>query len=228
MKDVGVALMKLKILFGYTQCLTNFGVTFDVPWPKNLLLLMKLLEFTSFDVYAFFGEVSCRMQTGFTQKFVFHMSLGPAIAGCFFTVWTAALIRRRYCCCPIRYTRESLKTRLFTSGSLLSFGLYTGLSTRIFRLFKCREVHGVFYLTDDYSVTCYDDNWWWYGSMAILCIFIYVIGVPLIQFISLWKYRHHLHESTALDKTSHRQAKKRFGAIYENYTEDCYYYDLID
>ena len=57
---------------------------------------------------------------------------------------------------------------------------------------------------------------------------MYVIGVPLIQFIALWRNRRHLHEDSALDLKSHRRVKKQFGAIYQHYTEECYYYDLID
>ena len=150
--------MKLKILFGYTQCMTYLPVVFDVPWPKQLSILMKLLEFTSLDIYVFFGEVSCRMQTGFTQKFVFHMSLGPVVVMCIFIVWVIGTLRRRFGSFS-SYTSESMKTRVYTIASLMSFGLYTGLSTRIFRLFKCRNIHDVYYLTDDYSVTCFDDSW---------------------------------------------------------------------
>ena len=95
-------------------------------------------------------------------------------------------------------------------------------------MFKCRNIHDVYYLTDDYSVKCFDDAWWSYGFVGIVCIFLYVIGVPLTQFIVLWINRKHLHEESALDLKSHRKIKKQFGAIYEHYTEECYYYDLVD
>ena len=64
--------------------------------------------------------------------------------------------------------------------------------------------------------------------MAIICIFLYVIGVPLTQFLVLWHNRKDLHEDSALDLKAHRKIKKEFGAIYEHYTEECYYYDLVD
>ena len=103
------------------------------------------------------------------------MSLGPVVVMCIFIVWVIGTLRRRFGSFS-SYTSESMKTRVYTIASLMSFGLYTGLSTRIFRLFKCRNIHDVYYLTDDYSVTCFDDSWWSYGSVAILCIFLYVCG----------------------------------------------------
>ena len=121
-----------------------------------------------------------------------------------------------------------MKTRLYTFGSLLAFGLYAGLSTKIFRLFKCKEVQERFYLVADYSVECYVGTWWNYGGVAILCMIIYVIGIPGIQFYVLWQNRHHLHETSALDQQSHRLVKKQFGSLYDNYTEDCFYFEMVN
>ena len=189
---------------------------------------MVLLELTSLDIYVLFGEVSCYMQTNFKQKFVFHMLLFPVIAfmACF--VLGIIYLRSKFCCKRPRFTLESVKTRLYTFATLTCFGLYTGISTRIFRLFKCREIDDIYYLTADYSMECYVGGWWNYGIIAIICMFIYVLGIPLAQFILLWQNRHHLHEESSLDHQSHRLVKKQFGSIYANYTEECYYFDLLD
>ena len=111
--------MKAKIFVGFAQCFAYFPVTFDIPWPTNLLVLMKAMEFTAFDLYAVFGDVSCRMQTGFLQKFAYHMALFPGIL---FIIAIAYLVARFFQCkrCS-RYTKESLKTQTLTLLSLLSF-----------------------------------------------------------------------------------------------------------
>ena len=111
---------------------------------------------------------------------------------------------------------------------LMAFGLYTGLATRIFRLFKCQKVHQRYFLVGDMSVACFEDAWWNYGYIAVGCIFLYVVGIPLIQFMALYTNRHYLHELTALNLKRHRKVVKQFGSIYKNYTEECYYYDLVD
>ena len=226
-RDLGGSLMKFKILVGYSQCMTYLPVVFDLPFPKGMLYLMTLLELTSLDIYVLFGEVSCHMQTSFQQKFVFHMLLFPVILLLIGAVMWLIHLRKKYCC-RARFTEESMKTRLFTFVTLLAFGLYTGISTRIFRLFKCRKVQDKYFLTSDYSMECYVGEWWNYGGVAVLCMFVYVLGVPLVQFVLLCRNRHHLHEESALDHQSHRLVKKQFGSIYANYTEECYYFDLVD
>ena len=127
-----------------------------------------------------------------------------------------------------QFTDESIKTRMYTFVILLAFGLYTGISTRIFHLFKCRKVQDKYFLASDYSMECYVGEWWNYGGVAMLSIFVYVLGIPLVQFVMLCRNRHHLHKESALDNQSHRLFKKQFGSIYENYTEECYYFDLVD
>ena len=181
-RQVGSTVMKLKIFFGFTQCMSGAAVVFDVPWPPFLRQMMKLMELTSFDIYAVFGEVSCTMQTGFTQKFIFHMLLGPMLGTCIFLVWKIILCRKKHCLCKKRcvclqsrcrprFTLESMQTNLYTLMQLMAFGLYTGLATRIFRLFKCQKVHQRYFLVGDMSVACFEDAWWNYGYIAVGCIF---------------------------------------------------------
>jgi hypothetical protein len=175
--DLGGWLMKLKIFVGFAQCFAYFPVTFDIPWPENLLAFMKAMEFTAFDLYAVFGDVSCRMQTGFLQKYVYHMALFPSILSIIAGMYLIARFLRgiTQCCRCTKYTSESLKTQVFTLLSLVSFALYTGISTRIFRLFKCRKIQDAWYLTADYTVTCQEGEWNGYAASGVLFIILYVV-----------------------------------------------------
>ena len=111
-------------------------------------------------------------KTPFLQKFLVQMMILPAILfGIFIAYLIAKCVRAR---CPNRYTTESLLSQTFTFIILLVYGLYTGVATMTFRLFKCVEVQGTYYLYDDYSVVCFDDDYWWYGSIAIFGMIIYV------------------------------------------------------
>merc|ERR1719506_2303593 len=97
------------------------------------------------------------------------------------------------CCRCTKYTSESLKTQVFTLLSLVSFALYTGISTRIFRLFKCRKIQDAWYLTADYTVTCQEGEWNTYAAVAFVCIVVYVVGIPGIQWVVLFKNRKRLY-----------------------------------
>ena len=142
-------------------------------------LVVTIISFARFSPV--FGELSCHMQTTFEQKFVFHMLLLPVICVCTGLVWKVVVFRKAHCKkFPVRFTQESMRSRLNGFGSILSFGVYAGLSTKIFRLFKCRQIGQHFYLMADYSLMCYEGRWWNYGGVAIACILMYVVGIPVV------------------------------------------------
>ena len=227
---LGAPVSKFKILLTYVQIVSFLPVVFDLPFPNSITHTMKLLELCSLDIYTFFGEMSCHMQTTFQQKFVFHMLMAPAVLLCVGTVWHVVRFREQFLgtYCQSHFTRESTKARVYNLLSLFAFGLYAGISTKLFELFKCEKIYGQFYMVADYGTECYGDAWWGYGALAILCIIVYLIGIPASQLYVLWKNRKHLHETSALNLQAHKLVKKRYGSLYENYTEDCFYFELVN
>eukprot|EP00949_MAST-11_sp_MAST-11-sp1_P004300 g4300.t1 len=210
---IGGILMKIKIFVGFAQCFSYFAVTFDVPWPPSVLAFMRAMELTALDIFALFGDLACSMSTNFAQKFVMHMAVVPATL--------------------LVHTEESSKTNVFTILTTAAFALYTGVATRIFRLFKCREVQGQWYLTEDYSLICFSSSEWTaLAVLAAVCSVLYIVGIPLIQGIALFRNRKVLHREDCGDDVTllQRQQKmeKEYGSVYKHYTKECYYYDLLD
>ena len=185
--------MKLKIFIGFAQCFCYFPMTFNVRWPEDLLQWMRWLEFTSIDFYAVFGNVSCRLQTGFLQKFVFHMALFPMIVAMIGIAYIVTKLTR----CRKGYTSESVQTQTITLTLFMAFTLYTGICTRIFRLFKCRNVEGTWYLMADYTVKCREGEWNFFAAVACICIAVYIIGLPGFELYYLMRNRKNLHLKTA-------------------------------
>ena len=52
---VGTAAMKFRILLSYVQIMSFLPVVFELPFPRMMTNFMKLLEFSSLDIYVFFG-----------------------------------------------------------------------------------------------------------------------------------------------------------------------------
>ena len=157
------------------------------------------------------------------------MLIFPTLGACFLLVRYLIALRIKHVKFIVpKFTIESIKTRAYKLASLLIFGLYAGLSTRIFLLFKCKKVQDHYYLTSDYRIKCYEGVWWNYGGVAIFCILVYVLGIPIIQFALLMKNRKNLHLSQSTDIKAHRIVNKKYGEIYKHYTEDCFYFELID
>jgi hypothetical protein len=71
-------------------------------------------------------------------------------------------------------------------------------------------------------------TWWNYGGVAIFCIILYVVGVPMMQLLALLRNRKHLHETSALDHQSHRMVKRQLGTLYDRYTDESFYFEIVN
>merc|ERR1719424_2368565 len=88
--------MKFKLLLGFGQVLSYFAITFSsIPWGPRFTSLFKFFELFSFDIFGFFGATSCQLQTGFLEKFGFHMALIPVILGLLAVAYLLATCRVR-------------------------------------------------------------------------------------------------------------------------------------
>ena len=203
--------MKVKLMMGFGQVISFFPVTFDgVAWPKVTIGMMNWLEFFSmpWSVFSAFGFETCDLQQGFLPKFRQHVALVYGMMMLLGLIWfvadrtardnTTACFkenekRKKNLCHRRKYTRESVNTLVFTLGSLCLYTVYVGVCTRIFRLFKCIPIgppgNRTWYLTSDYSVTCYEGEWQSASTIAYLLGPPIVIGIPLAQFWVLHRNR---------------------------------------
>jgi len=127
MLQIGGALMKVKLLLGFVQCIAFIPSTFvSIPWPDNFLLLSQILSIASIDMFAVFGNV-CGFYTGYSSRFLAQMLLLPVLVAAAFcanaVVQTlgSRCYRRRY----LATTNESRDTRIFNVLFLVVYTLYT-------------------------------------------------------------------------------------------------------
>ena len=106
------------------------------------------------------------------------------------------------------------------------FTVYIGVSTRIFRLFRCRKIMNDWYLTADYTVKCFESDWTSTSTLAYPCIVLFVVGIPLGQFLALCWNKKYLDENKCIDVEDHRfhmKVKRKYGSIFDAYTPQYYY-----
>jgi hypothetical protein len=95
--------------------------------------------------------------------------------------------------------------------------VYPPLSRRILEFFQCSEnIDGAFYLVRDYSIECYNTEWFSILPIAIIVLVLYAVGIPLFILLSLWKIRKSLKDP----KTS-----SRFGFLYNAYRPSMFLWD---
>ena len=229
---IGGVLMKFKLVLGFVQVISFVPITFSlIPWPDEMLSLAHGLYMISVDVLSAFGNV-CVLHVGFYPRFLFQMCFLPAV---YLATWLVyrGVLRFSATRCTKRaalFTAESVRTKASELLFIMTYALYTSVSTTIFRLFKCQNVQGRWYLTADYRLRCFEGVWYLYASLAIAGIAVYTIGIPLMLFVVLRRNRRYLYESTCPRDQMHRHAevKRRLGAVYSDYNPDAYYFDLVD
>jgi hypothetical protein len=83
----------------------------------------------------------------------------------------------------------------------------------------------------DYSVVCFESSWNATAVLGYMCMVVFVVGIPAVQFFVLWRNRKYISEDECVsdeDYARHLEIKARYGSIFDAYVSSCYYYDLID
>ena len=91
---------------------------------------------------------------------------------------------------------------------MVLFIAYPSVSVKIFRLFNCAEVDGSYWLSVDMRLQCYTREWTGYALYGFIMMVLYVIGLPAIILVLLFKHR------TTLFGPGSEETMRRFGFLY--------------
>jgi hypothetical protein len=92
-----------------------------------------------------------------------------------------------------RLERALARKKLLRLVLFAVFLLYPNVSSTLFSYFQCSTVNGATFLVVDFRVICYDARWQQYLPLAIVCIALYPIGVPLLVLYLLRSVRNRLN-----------------------------------
>ena len=219
---------KLKILVGFVQIFSSLTTVFDVPWPNDFKVVLALPAWSVLDIdlMSIFGGISpCAFNRPFLDLFVVHMCTLPAmvfIAYC--ATWLVQLLRCASKRCAKKVDMRTARARRDKIITFVVFFLYPGMSVKIFRVFKCRELdNDEFFLTADMSVRCFEGSWNTYMIFGIVCIVLFVIGIPVFTFIILHYHRHALFDEEHPDYPT---LNDKYATLYEQYEPEFYYWEV--
>lgn len=92
------------------------------------------------------------------------------------------------------------------------------MSSKVMSIFVCKDVDGVRYLMDDFTLECGDDTYNRFMGFAIPMVLIYPIGVPLFFFGLLFTNRWKLNETDVME---------RLGFLYKAYDKTVWWFELV-
>lgn len=192
---------QLKIIISFGQIFSTMinGVLTSVPWPNNFLSFSEPLLLSNMDFVTVLSSNSCSLSVRFFEKFVVHMLLLPCCMLVIFLAWMIGktLIIKK----DDTDGQARIKAEMYKAIILVMLLLFPGISTKVFTVWKCTHIEGLeseqWKLEEDYNMSCYDGEHSTLMVMSVVCGLVYIIGIPLSMFFSMWINRAHLHDKTS-------------------------------
>ena len=104
-------------------------------------------------------------------------------------------------------------------GTFLS---WPTIVTKTLEVLNCEQIGDQYYLVKDYSVICYDKKHYTYLIVAYIALILYGLGIPLLGFRLLYKYRYRLY-----DMQSRYDGSTPLSFLFLGYREKRWYYEFI-
>jgi hypothetical protein len=115
-------------------------------------------------------------------------------------------------------------TEVFKASFMLLFVAYPGVSLKVLRLFKCREIEGVYWLAADMRLRCYDGRWAGFAIYGLVMAALYIVGLPAAVLWILWRRRHKLFGSPTDAFVA--STRETFGFLYEDYGSSAWWWEV--
>ncbi len=211
----------LKTFIGYVQILSVSDTAFNIPWPKGFLSFLRILAPINLDFLSISG-VGCVVKFDFYTSYVTMMAM-PLLLLLFVVVAYSLGLRRHKVYFGKQFTPVMAKSYTnhvlqFTMWIVIIF--YPPVSRRAIQYITCSEaIDGKHYLTQDYTLECFNEQWHTYFPYAMTALIVYPLGIPAFFAFKLWS-RH--------DKLKDSNVHARYGFLYEMYRDENYWWDVYE
>ena len=216
---------QLKTIIMFGQIIQSLPASFDhIEWPVNFVNFSLNLRFFNLDFLPIFTVASCRLIQPPLEAFIIHMGSVPMFAVFIWLAYMLSTCSRMNKMNKLDFARQKEMT---VKVVIFIFQLmYPGMSAHIFRIFDCREIPGTSHLRhkSDLEMICYQGRHIVFVVLAVVFIFLVVIGFPLGVFLILKKNRKHLYDKTS---PKHHEIAYEFGPLYMTYEEHMWYFEVI-
>jgi hypothetical protein len=115
-------------------------------------------------------------------------------------------------------------TGVFRASFMLLFVAYPGVSLKVLRLFKCRNIEGEWWLAADMRLRCYDGRWAGFALYGLVMAVLYIVGLPAAVLWILWRRRHKLFGSLTDPFVASTRAS--LGFLYEDYGSSAWWWEV--
>ena len=227
----------VKIFMNYAQVF-SLASSFKINWPTLIRYLFERAKEFSSPRVSFYSS-DCAIGWTYYEKLIVYLAL-PLV---YMIVVTIIIALMSLCFCHRKKKKmrrmstteeqEEYKSRkptcleFFTAWEKTAIVVGTFLSwptiiEKTLEVINCEKIGNTYYLIKDLSVVCYDDTHLKYLIVAYISIILYGVGIPLLGFKLLYKYRYRL-----FDMQNRYDGSTPLSFLFLGYREKRWYYEFI-
>ena len=226
----------VKIFMNYAQVF-SLASSFQINWPALIRYLFERAKEFSSPRVSFYSS-DCVIGWNYYDKFIVYLTL-PLV---YIIMATIIIFILSLCYCKKKKKKAATmsnndkKIYLSNSPSCMEFfiawektavvvGTFLSWPTiveKTLEVMNCEKIGEKYYLVKDVSVTCYDSTHYSYLIVGYLGLILYGIGIPLLGFRLLYKYRYRL-----FDMQNRYDGSTPLSFLFLGYREKRWYYEFI-
>ncbi|KAH8059543.1 chlorophyll synthetase [Aureococcus anophagefferens] len=181
----------------------SFQIVYSLPnllngvrFPRLMRVQFEALHVLTLDVSAIF-PLGCMRGGGFYGGLLFITICPVAFVG---LIW--ALMSLRALRPSDAATWQDLKVATATATVVVTYFVLPSVTLKILQIFDCEVLDDAggkqAFLFADYSVRCGGFDYFVYTIYAILAVFVWPVGVPLLYFTLLHRHKHEINPSVVV------------------------------
>ena len=226
----------VKIFMNYAQVF-SLASSFQINWPALIRYLFERAKEFSSPRVSFYSS-DCVLQWGYYDKFIVYLAL-PLV---YIVISTIVIFILSLCYCKRKkkklrrmsivqqenYLKKSPSCMEFFSAwekTAVVVGTFLSWPTiveKTLEIMNCEKIGEKYYLVKDVSIECYDEKHLNYLIVGYLGLILYGIGIPLLGFRLLYKYRFRL-----FDMQNRYDGSTPLSFLFLGYREKRWYYEFI-
>ena len=227
----------VKIFMNYAQVFSLCS-SFQINWPFLIRYIFERAKEFSSPRVSFYSS-DCAIGWSYYDKLIVYLAL-PIFYMIIVTI-IIALISLCYCSNNKKKMKKIIKKEdrdkyiqkkptcmeFFIAWEKTAIVVGTFLSwptivEKTLEVMNCEKIGDMYYLEKDVSVICYDSKHYQFLIVSYIAIILYGIGIPLLGFYLLYKYRYRLY-----DMQNRYDGSTPLSFLFLGYREKRWYYEFI-
>ena len=226
----------VKIFMNYAQVF-SLASSFQINWPTLIKYLFERAKEFSSPRVSFYSS-DCAIGWTYYDKFIVYLAL-PMV---YILVATMVIFIVSLCYCKKKrrklagmseshkkiYIDESPSCMTFfiawekTAVVVGTFLSWPTIVEKTLEIMNCSKIGDKYYLVKDVSVLCYTNKHYNYLIVGYMGLILYGVGIPLLGFRLLYKYRFRLY-----DMQNRYDGSTPLSFLFLGYREKRWYYEFI-